>query len=61
MAKIYEEYLVVKISKLVKNDEAVPGPILSEETKAALGEMLAQTIGEVCDAGVVVELAKDGE
>jgi histone H3/H4 len=59
MAKIHEEYVIVKVSKLVKDADASTA-IVSEEVKAALGELLAQTLAELTgDAGLVVEVAEE--
>jgi hypothetical protein len=55
MAKIYEEIIVIKLSKLVKNDsDATNGTLASDEIVTAL-EQVAQ---ELVDNGVIVEVEK---
>lgn len=56
MAKIHEEYVVVKISKLVK-DDAADVQIASDEIKAAIGELLSQAVADLTgDASLIVEV-----
>lgn len=52
MAKIHEEVIVIKLSKLVKDDAAVSDIIANNETVSAL-EQVAQ---ELAGPGVVVEV-----
>lgn len=52
MAKIHEEVIVIKLSKLVKDDAAVGDLLASQDTVSAL-EQVAQ---ELAGAGVVVEV-----
>lgn len=51
MAKIHEEVIVIKLSKLVK-DDAVSDIIASDETVLAL----EQVVQELAGPGVVVEV-----
>lgn len=53
MAKVYEEVIVIKLSKLVKNGEdPVSGSIVTKETVAAL----EQVVEELVERGTVVEV-----
>ena len=51
MAKIHEEIVVIKLSKLVK-DDALTAPIATDDIVAAL----QQVAEELLDAGVIVEV-----
>jgi len=51
MAKIHEEVIVIKLSKLVKDSDA-PAPIATAEVVAALGQVAEELAG----AGVIVEV-----
>lgn len=53
MAKIYEEVVIIKLSKLVKDDHAAPGEALASADTVAALEQVAQ---ELVDKGVVVEV-----
>lgn len=53
MAKIHEEIIVVKLSKLVKDSES--GTNLASEELVSSLEAVAQ---ELADAGIVVEVEK---
>jgi hypothetical protein len=53
MAKIYEEVLVIKMSKLVKDDHDVEqGTLASKDTVAALEQVVQELVGD----GVVIEI-----
>lgn len=52
MAKIHEEVIVIKLSKLVKDDSSVSDVIAGQDTVLAL-EQVAQ---ELAGPGVVVEV-----
>lgn len=53
MAKIYEEVLVIKLSKLVKDDQpATQDKLASTDTVAALEQVVQELVGN----GVVVEV-----
>lgn len=53
MAKIYEEVLVIKLSKLVKDDqEATQARLASKDTVAALEQVVQELVGD----SVVVEV-----
>jgi hypothetical protein len=54
MAKIHEELVVIKISSLHKEGEAV-APILSDETVSNLEAVVQQLVGEVA----IVEIIKE--
>jgi hypothetical protein len=55
MAKIHEEVIVITISKLVKDSDAVDAPDLANtEIIAALGSVAEELFGN----GVVVEVNK---
>lgn len=51
MAKIHEDIVVIKLSKLVK-DDALTAPIATDDIIAAL----QQVAEELLDAGVIVEV-----
>ena len=51
MAKIHEDIVVIKLSKLVK-DDALTAPIATDDIVAAL----QQVAEELLDAGVIVEV-----
>ena len=51
MAKLIEDVLVIKISKLFKDSEDVT-PVITEETKNALEQIILEIVGE----GVLVEV-----
>lgn len=53
MAKIYEEVVIIKLSKLVKDDHAAPDAALASADTVAALEQVAQ---ELVDKGVVVEV-----
>ena len=60
MARIVEEFVVVKVSKLVKTNEEV-APLVGDELKAALGELIGASLVELTgDASLVVEV-EEGE
>lgn len=53
MAKIYEEILVIKLSKLVKDDPtATQDKLASKDTIAALEQVVQELVGD----SVVVEV-----
>ena len=52
MAKMHEEIIVIKMSKLVRDTEEVSG-IADAETLASLGVVVQELVG----AGVLVEVA----
>ena len=51
MAKIYEEVVVIKLSKLVKESDSSSDLIITDEVLAALSSVVEELVG----AGVVVE------
>jgi hypothetical protein len=51
MAKIHEEVVIIKLSKLVKDSDAA-APIATAEIVAALGQIAEELAG----AGVIVEV-----
>jgi len=53
MAKIQEEVIVIKISKLIKDTEN-PGALANDELVASLGAVAEELAG----AGVVVEVER---
>jgi len=53
MAKIYEEVVVIKLSKLVKDDASI-APIANDDIVAAL----ASVAEELAGAGIIVEVEK---
>jgi hypothetical protein len=56
MDKIYEEAIVIKLSKLIKNDqEPAEGSLATSETVAALEQVVQELVGK--DIIVEVEVA----
>ena len=53
MAKIVEDMVVIKFSKIVKDSESSNSPV-TDETKAALEQVAQELVG----AGVVVEVVQ---
>ena len=53
MAKIYEEVVIIKFSKLVKGDQVV-GTVASADIVAALEQVAQELVGD----GTVVEVEK---
>ncbi len=54
MAKIVEEIVVIKFSKIVKNNESNPQPTVTDEQI----ESLAMVAGELVGDGVVIEIER---
>lgn len=54
MAKIVQEMLVIKFSKLVKDSEK-QGSLVNDETYQALEQVVQELVGD----GVVVEVIKE--
>jgi hypothetical protein len=54
MAKIVEDVVVIKFSKIVKDNEKDNSPIANQETLAALEQVAQELAGE----GIVVEAMK---
>lgn len=54
MAKIYEEAIVIKLSKLIKNNDE-PTSLVNAETVAALEQVAQELVGS--DIVVEVEIA----
>ena len=54
MAKIYEEVVVIKLSKLIKDSDVGPTDIATADIVAALQSVTEELVG----AGVVVEADK---
>jgi hypothetical protein len=54
MAKLHEELIVVKVSKLLKDNESV-SPIMGAETVASLEAVIQELAGQ----GVLVEIATE--
>lgn len=55
MAKIYEEVVVIKLSKLVKNENDIEqGSLASDDVVAALEQVAQELIGD----GAIVEVER---
>jgi 50S ribosomal subunit-associated GTPase HflX len=54
MAKIYEEILVIKVSKLVADKEASPKTIIGNDIVESIEEVVQQLVGD----SVIVETEK---
>jgi len=53
MAKIHEEVLIIKVSRLIKDDQDLAhGSLISAETAQALEQVAQELVG----AGTVVEI-----
>lgn len=60
MARVHEEYVVIKLSKLVKDSESPE--LVNEDMVAVLAQLLEGTVAEVVDdAGVIVEVEKSSQ
>ena len=59
MAKIQEEYIIVKVSKLVADDTPMVSALTSE-LKDAIGEAAKELVSALVGDHVIVEVA-DGE
>jgi hypothetical protein len=57
MASVKEQYLVVKLSKLVKSDSATN--VLPDEAIAAIEQLIEQSVAQI-DGSVVVEIERPG-
>ena len=55
MAKIYEEIIVIKLSKLIRDDASESGAIAGADVTSSL-EAVAQ---ELVGSGVIVEVIKE--
>ncbi len=54
MAKIVEEVLVVKFSKIIKDSESDTASLLSDEIQAAIEQVAQELVGD----SIVVEVVK---
>ena len=54
MAKIIEDVLILKFSKIVKDNDTDPNPALSNDSIAALVQVAQELVGE----SVVVEVER---
>ena len=54
MAKIYEEVVVIKLSKLVKDDADVSNAIAGNDVQQALEQVAQELVGE----GIIVEVER---
>jgi hypothetical protein len=54
MAKIYEEVVVIKLSKLVKEKDDAPGTLADNDICSALQSVAEELLG----SGVVVEVER---
>ena len=53
MAKVYEEVIIIKVSKLVKDDADIP-LIATDEVTVALEQVAQELVG----SGVIVEIER---
>lgn len=53
MAKVYEEVIVIKVSKLIKDNDNV-APIANEDVIVALEQVAQELVG----TGVIVEIER---
>lgn len=56
MARVHEELIVIKVSKLVRDNEDVL--LIDDDTFAALSQLVEGVVGEVLTEAVVVEVEK---
>lgn len=54
MAKIVEDVLIIKFSKIIKDNESDPTPALSNDTISSLEQVAQELVGQ----GVVVEVER---
>lgn len=54
MAKLVENVLVIKLSKLVKDSDPLPSDIITDEVQLALEQVTQELAGE----GVLVEVER---
>ena len=52
MAKLIEDILILKFSKIIKNDDHDPDPIITVETISALEQVAQELVGQ----NIVVEV-----
>jgi hypothetical protein len=52
MAKIVEDVLVIKFSRIVKNGDSDPSPALTADTARAIEQVAQELVGD----GIVVEV-----
>ncbi len=55
MAKLQEEIVVIKLSKLLRDTDDSSTPILDSENTAGLEAVISELVG----SGVLVEIAKE--
>jgi hypothetical protein len=56
MAKIVEDIVIIKLSKLVKDNNTDPDPIISNEQVQALEQVAQELVGD----SVIIEVLRDG-
>jgi len=56
MAKIVEDILIIKFSKIVKDSNADPQPVVTQEVISALEQVAQELVGD----NVVIEVLIDG-
>lgn len=56
MAKIVEDIVIIKLSKLVKENNKDPDPIISTEQVQALEQVAQELVGDA----VIIEVMRDG-
>lgn len=56
MAKIVEDILIIKFSRIVKDNDADPTPPITAENAAALVQVAQELVGD----SVIVEVTIDG-
>jgi hypothetical protein len=56
MAKIVEDIVIIKFSKIVKDSESTGSNIAGDEVQAALEQVAQELVGDA----IVVEVLKDG-
>jgi len=56
MAKIVEDILIIKFSKIVKDSESAGSDIAGTDVQAALEQVAQELVGDA----IVVEVIKDG-
>lgn len=55
MAKIHQETITIKLSKLVKDNDADTSSIVSNDIHQALEQVVQELVGD----GIIVEIEKD--
>jgi hypothetical protein len=56
MAKIQEDIVIIKFSKIIKDNNTDPDPVINNEQVYALEQVAQELVGE----SVIIEVLRDG-